>query len=237
MRGTTRPSAAPTTTMPRSFGDFAVFAAPAVFLLLWSSGFVFAKLGLQYAEPLTHLAVRMTAVVAILAVIIAVTKPKWPTRVQASPSPAQSSCCLEISSSECTPGVVEREMKAVNSVAIGFEFRKKYIRARAWMYRINNEKTMLRPAAMRGMQGTLIGWVERSAPAAPAARSKYPSAFAASGLGDLSEISPATRLTSTSNHLSLVVSTAVIASPTVRSDAKGGTINDQQDRHDLDRSE
>ena len=57
-----------------------MFAAPAVFLLLWSSGFVFAKLGLQYAEPLTHLAVRMTAVVAILAVIIAVTKPKWPNR-------------------------------------------------------------------------------------------------------------------------------------------------------------
>ena len=66
--------------MPRTFGDFAVFAAPAVFLLLWSSGFVFAKLGLQYAEPLTYLAVRMTAVVAILAVIIAVTKPKWPNR-------------------------------------------------------------------------------------------------------------------------------------------------------------
>ena len=66
--------------MPRTFGDFAVFAAPAVFLLLWSSGFVFAKLGLQYAEPLTYLAVRMTAVVAILAVIIALTKPKWPNR-------------------------------------------------------------------------------------------------------------------------------------------------------------
>ena len=66
--------------MPRTFGEFAAFAAPAVFLLLWSSGFVLAKLGLQYAEPLTYLAVRMTAVVAILAVIIAVTKPKWPNR-------------------------------------------------------------------------------------------------------------------------------------------------------------
>jgi drug/metabolite transporter (DMT)-like permease len=66
--------------MPRTFGDVAVFAAPAVFLLLWSSGFVFAKLGLQYAEPLTYLAVRMVVVVAILAIVIAVTKPKWPNR-------------------------------------------------------------------------------------------------------------------------------------------------------------
>jgi drug/metabolite transporter (DMT)-like permease len=66
--------------MPRTFGDFAVFAAPAVFLLLWSSGFVFAKLGLQYAEPLTYLALRMIVVVVVLAVILVVTRPKWPNR-------------------------------------------------------------------------------------------------------------------------------------------------------------
>ena len=39
--------------MPRSLEDFAVFAAPAVFVLLWSSGFIGAKFGLGYAEPLT----------------------------------------------------------------------------------------------------------------------------------------------------------------------------------------
>lgn len=66
--------------MPRKFEDAAVFAAPGVFLLLWSSGFVFAKLGLQYAEPLTFLALRMTAAVAVLAVIVALTWPKWPNR-------------------------------------------------------------------------------------------------------------------------------------------------------------
>ena len=66
--------------MPRTFGDFAVFAAPAVFLLLWSSGFVFAKLGLQYAEPLTYLALRMIVVVVVLAIIVALTRPKWPNR-------------------------------------------------------------------------------------------------------------------------------------------------------------
>ena len=64
--------------MPRSFEDFAVFAAPGLFVLLWSSGFVFAKLGLAYAEPLTFLSIRMIAVVALLGVILALTRPKWP---------------------------------------------------------------------------------------------------------------------------------------------------------------
>ena len=49
--------------------------------------------------------------------------------------------------------------------------------------------------------------------ATESARSKYASAFAVSGRGDLSAISPAMRLTSASNHLSPVVSIAVIASP------------------------
>jgi drug/metabolite transporter (DMT)-like permease len=64
--------------MPRSIEDAAVFAAPAVFVLLWSSGFVGAKLGLHYAEPLTYLALRMIGVIILLAVIIALTWPKWP---------------------------------------------------------------------------------------------------------------------------------------------------------------
>lgn len=40
--------------------------APALFLLLWSSGFVFLKLGLRDADPLTFLALRYACVVAIL---------------------------------------------------------------------------------------------------------------------------------------------------------------------------
>jgi drug/metabolite transporter (DMT)-like permease len=64
--------------MPRSLEEAAVFAAPGVFVLLWASGFVGAKLGLGYVEPLTFLSLRMGAVVALLAVIIAATRPKWP---------------------------------------------------------------------------------------------------------------------------------------------------------------
>jgi drug/metabolite transporter (DMT)-like permease len=65
---------------PRSFADAAVFAAPAVFVLLWASGFIGAKLGLPYAEPMTFLTVRMSAVVLVLGLIILVTRPVWPTR-------------------------------------------------------------------------------------------------------------------------------------------------------------
>ena len=66
--------------MPRSIEEGAVFVAPAVFVLLWSSGFIGAKLGLHYVEPLTYLLLRMAGVLILLAVIIALTRPKWPDR-------------------------------------------------------------------------------------------------------------------------------------------------------------
>ncbi len=58
--------------------DIAVFAAPAVFVVLWASGFVGAKLGLSDAEPLTFLSLRMIAAVALFIVIILFTRPPWP---------------------------------------------------------------------------------------------------------------------------------------------------------------
>ena len=64
--------------MPRSIEEGAVFAAPGVFVLLWSSGFIGAKFGMQYAEPLTYLLLRMLGVLVLLAIIVAVTRPKWP---------------------------------------------------------------------------------------------------------------------------------------------------------------
>ena len=43
-------------------------------------GFIGAKLGLPYAEPMTFLTVRMTAVVLVLGLIIVLTRPVWPSR-------------------------------------------------------------------------------------------------------------------------------------------------------------
>jgi drug/metabolite transporter (DMT)-like permease len=64
--------------MPHKFEDMAVFAAPGVFVVLWASGFVGAKLGLAYAEPLTFLALRMAAAVVLVGLITLLTQPKWP---------------------------------------------------------------------------------------------------------------------------------------------------------------
>ncbi len=52
--------------------------APVIFLGLWSGGYATAKLGLQYAEPLTFLAIRFASVVAIMAVLFLVLRPPLP---------------------------------------------------------------------------------------------------------------------------------------------------------------
>lgn len=53
-------------------------AAPAVFLILWSGGYGFAKLGLEYAEPMTLLALRYGLAVAVLVPLALVLRPRWP---------------------------------------------------------------------------------------------------------------------------------------------------------------
>ena len=53
-------------------------AIGALFVLLWSTGFIGAKLGLPYAEPLTFLALRMALVATLLLVVAVVTRAPWP---------------------------------------------------------------------------------------------------------------------------------------------------------------
>jgi drug/metabolite transporter (DMT)-like permease len=64
--------------MSRMLENLTVFAAPGVFVLLWASGFVGAKFGLPYAEPLTFLFLRMLAAVFLLVAVILLSRPKWP---------------------------------------------------------------------------------------------------------------------------------------------------------------
>jgi drug/metabolite transporter (DMT)-like permease len=52
--------------------DFAIRAAPLAFVFLWSTGFISAKYGMPYAEPLTFLFARMGLVVLVLAAVVAV---------------------------------------------------------------------------------------------------------------------------------------------------------------------
>lgn len=51
---------------------------PAVFVLLWSTGFIGAKFGLPYAEPLTFLLLRFVCVTAILTAAALVLRSPWP---------------------------------------------------------------------------------------------------------------------------------------------------------------
>jgi drug/metabolite transporter (DMT)-like permease len=66
--------------MPRTLEDAAIFAAPGVFVVLWASGFIGAKLGLPYADPLTFLALRMFGVVVLLGLFVLIAGAKWPGR-------------------------------------------------------------------------------------------------------------------------------------------------------------
>jgi drug/metabolite transporter (DMT)-like permease len=57
-----------------------IIAAPGLFVILWASGFIGAKLGLPYAEPLTFLFLRMFGAVLLLGTIVLVARPGWPNR-------------------------------------------------------------------------------------------------------------------------------------------------------------
>lgn len=53
-------------------------AAPFVFLIFWSGGYSFAKLGLAHIEPLTMLAVRYGLAVLALLPFLLIRRPRWP---------------------------------------------------------------------------------------------------------------------------------------------------------------
>ncbi|MCC0064981.1 MAG: DMT family transporter [Defluviimonas sp.] len=53
-------------------------AAPFIFLIFWSGGYSFAKLGLAHAEPLTLLALRYGLAVLALLPFLMIRKPRWP---------------------------------------------------------------------------------------------------------------------------------------------------------------
>ena len=64
--------------MNKDFDQLAARAAPAIFVVLWSTGFIATKYVLRSAEPLTYLAIRMALVVAILTVVVLFARPRWP---------------------------------------------------------------------------------------------------------------------------------------------------------------
>lgn len=57
----------------------AIASAPMLFVLLWSTGFIGARYGLPYIEPMTFLALRMGFVVALLIPIGLISRARWPS--------------------------------------------------------------------------------------------------------------------------------------------------------------
>ena len=65
---------------PASVHDAGVF--PALFVLLWSTGFIAAKYGLPYAPPYAFLALRFVLVAALMSVVALATRAAWPRTVK-----------------------------------------------------------------------------------------------------------------------------------------------------------
>ena len=66
--------------MNHDLEDVAARAAPAIFVVLWSTGFIGTKYVINNADPLTYLAIRMALVVGLMAIIVAIARPQWPDR-------------------------------------------------------------------------------------------------------------------------------------------------------------
>src|SRR5882724_896290 len=82
-------SIVPSLNVPPLFLEFpmrltkvAIAAAPVLFVLLWSTGFVGARFGLPYIEPLTFLAVRMIFVIIIMGAIALIAQVRWPNAME-----------------------------------------------------------------------------------------------------------------------------------------------------------
>ncbi|MDA8870122.1 EamA family transporter [Rhizobiaceae bacterium] len=58
--------------------DHLLRAAPVVFVLLWATGFIGARMGMPYAEPGTFLAIRFALAFVLLAALAAALRAKWP---------------------------------------------------------------------------------------------------------------------------------------------------------------
>lgn len=56
---------------------------PLVFVLLWSTGFIGARLGLPHSEPLTFLLIRYIAVMGCLTLVSVATRAPWPSTPKA----------------------------------------------------------------------------------------------------------------------------------------------------------
>jgi drug/metabolite transporter (DMT)-like permease len=68
-----------TSSFTQKLGQF----APALFVFLWSTGFIGARMGAPYSEPMTFLTIRFVIVLVLLIPIAFFLKAKWPSAREA----------------------------------------------------------------------------------------------------------------------------------------------------------
>ena len=73
-----QPSLAPASARQALF----VHATPVVFVLLWATGFVGAKLGLPYAPPLKFLLLRFAVVIVLMSAVALAMRAPWPRGIK-----------------------------------------------------------------------------------------------------------------------------------------------------------
>ena len=66
-----------TSSLPSKPAAFAS-VVPLLFVVLWSTGFIGAKLGLPDCEPLTLLSLRYAAVLLLMGAVVVLTRAPWP---------------------------------------------------------------------------------------------------------------------------------------------------------------
>jgi drug/metabolite transporter (DMT)-like permease len=71
-------TATPSVATAREPQNPMIAAMPLLFVLIWSTGFIVAKFGLPYAEPLTFLLLRFACVLIVLLPLVFVMRAPWP---------------------------------------------------------------------------------------------------------------------------------------------------------------
>lgn len=64
--------------MPKSSPTLLLRAAPALFVAIWSTGWVSARYGADYSDPLTFLSARFALAFAAMVIIVVLTRADWP---------------------------------------------------------------------------------------------------------------------------------------------------------------
>ncbi len=70
-------------TRPDRLGALVALSLPALFILLWSTGYVAGKLALPHAGPFTLLALRFGLAAVVLLVVSVATRAPWPKTARA----------------------------------------------------------------------------------------------------------------------------------------------------------